>query len=252
MKKITIITIITVITFITVIQMTEVTAQTPLSGAQTKTATLSSTLSEVKGASTEASIVEKEIQNLKEKIATKVAELRKKNLKAIAGSVTEKTKNSFKITASSEDDYQVNTDSDLTKFYLISGSQKKEIKSTDLEKKSYIIVSGPVADKTINANVIYQDEQYLVKAGKVTEVNTDDELIKVLTTDKDNFTLDLVTSTKIQLMDSKTQEVETAKLSKVKEGDTIHFVVKKTGEEKELNRFSAEKILIIPQEYFIK
>ena len=37
----------------------------------------------------------------------------------------------------------------------------------------------------------------------------------------------------------------------IKEGDTIHFVVKKTGTEKN-NTYTAVKILIIPQEYFMK
>jgi hypothetical protein len=46
--------------------------------------------------------------------------------------------------------------------------------------------------------------------------------------------------------------MEKSGFSKIKEGDTVHFVVKKTGEEKELNRYSAQKILVIPQEFFIK
>lgn len=53
------------------------------------------------------------------------------------------------------------------------------------------------------------------------------------------------------MVNIKTLDLERVGFSKVKEGDTVHFVVKKTGEEKN-NSYSAIKILIIPQEYFIK
>ncbi len=39
--------------------------------------------------------------------------------------------------------------------------------------------------------------------------------------------------------------------SKIKEGDTIHYVLKKTGKEREANRYSALRVMVIPQEYFI-
>ncbi|EKE14431.1 MAG: hypothetical protein ACD_12C00509G0001 [uncultured bacterium] len=53
------------------------------------------------------------------------------------------------------------------------------------------------------------------------------------------------------MINIKTLLKETIGFSKLKEGDTVHFVVKKTGTEKN-NEYSAYKILVIPQEYFIK
>lgn len=196
--------------------------------------------------------VGKEIQNLKDKIATKVAELRKKNLKAVAGSITETATGSVKIKTNNDEDYTIKSDDALTKTYVIIGISKKEVKFTDLKKGAYIIASGPLADKVVSANVIYQDEQYLVKAGKITEINKDEFFVKILTSDKDTYTLDIEISTKIQMLDSKTVEVATSGFSKMKEGDTIHFMVKKPGDKKNVNRYPALKILIIPQEYFIK
>ncbi len=140
----------------------------------------------------------------------------------------------------------------MTKFFQVIGATKKEIKQSQIEKGDYIIVTGPVVDKTINANFVYMDDKYLVKNGKITEVDKEAYSIKITTAEKDNFTLDVETSTKQQILNIKTLEVETVGFSKIKEGDTIHFVVIKTGQEKEVNRFPAEKILIIPQEYFIK
>ncbi len=206
----------------------------------------------VKSASSAAVIVDKEIQNFKDKIATKVAELRKKNLKAIAGTITSTAVSSFTIKSNDEIEYTIKVDDTLTKMYVITVGSKKEIKFSDLKKGMYVIASGPLSDKTVSANVIYEDEQYLVKTGKVTEVNTDNNYVKVLTSDKDTYKLDIEVSSKLQILDSKTSEVGTMRFSKIKEGDTIHFTVKKTGTEKEVNRYPALKILIIPQEYFIK
>lgn len=199
-----------------------------------------------------AVVVEKEIQNLKEKIATKVAELRKKNLKAISGVVIDTPTSELKIETQKGDEYIVQIDDTLTKIYQVSGSTKKDLKLNEIKKGAYVIVTGPVTDKTISANVVYKDEQFLIKGGKVTEVDTDEETIKVLTTEKDNYTLDVDKTTKIQLLDSKTLELETIRLPKVKEGDTIHLVTRKTGEEKQKDRYTPLRILIIPQEYFIK
>ena len=200
------------------------------------------------------SVEDREIQNLKEKIATKVAQLREKNNKAVSGIVQEvNPKNGeIKVKTAREEDFKVKIDPDLTKFYQISGNQKKEIKSSDVKKDSYIIVSGIINDKNIEANFIYVDELFLVDSGKVTEVNKDDFFVKLITLDKDNYTLDVERFTKQRILNIKTLELENISTSKMKEGDTIHFVVKKTVSPVEPNRYAAQKILIVPQEYFIK
>jgi len=196
-------------------------------------------------------VEEKQLQQLKDKIATKVAQLREKNNKAIAGIVTEIKDNSIKL-KTDDADIDVKLDDTITKYYQINGSQRKEIKFQDIDKGQYVIISGVVGDRRVDANSIYIDEQYLVRSGKITEVNKDDYYLTVNTVDKDNYTLDIETFTKKQILNIKTLELETVSFSKIKEGDTIHFVVKAINEEKEANRYPAIKILIIPQEYFIK
>ncbi|MBI4004697.1 hypothetical protein HY358_01010 [Candidatus Roizmanbacteria bacterium] len=220
--------------------------------AQTKTASLSASPIVTNVATPTAVLVEKEIQNLKDRIATKVAELRKKNTKAITGVVTDRAGATINMENNDGDQYKVQVDDTLTKLYLISGSTKKEIKLDYIKKGVYLIVTGPIIENNINANFIYQDEQYIALSGKVTEVNSEEESIKVFTTEKENFTFDIEETTKMQLLDPKTLELETIRISKVKEGDTLHFVTKKTGAEKEKNRYTPQRILIIPQEYFIK
>lgn len=194
---------------------------------------------------------EKQIQQLKEKIATKVAELREKNNKAISGSVSEIVSNTIKLKTDDDGEYLVKLDETLTKYYQIIGGQKKEIRGADIKKDSYVVVSGIINDKKIDANFIYIDQPYMVASGKIIEVNKSEFYLKVVTNDKDTLFLDIEDYTKRQIINIKTLSIEQTGFSKIKEGDAIHFVVKKTGNEKD-NRYSAQKILIVPQEYFMK
>ncbi len=214
--------------------------------AQTKTLTPSISVS----VSPTVASVDKDIQNLKEKIANKVSEIRKQNNKAVSGFVVSNDGNTMKINNNGEEN-QVKFDNTLTKYFKILGTQKKEIKADDIKKNDYAIVSGVVADNIINANVVLIDENFLVDSGKIIEINKDSYNIKVLTSDKNTYSLDIETYTKQFIVNIKTLDLERVGFSKIKEGDTVHFVVKKTGEEKN-NNYSAIKILIIPQEYFIK
>lgn len=195
-------------------------------------------------------VVDKDIQQLKNKIANKVSEIRKKNNKAVSGFVVSNDGNKIKINNDGEEN-EVKLDDTLTKYFKIIGAQKKEIKADDISKNDYVIVSGVVSDNIITANVVLVDENFLADSGKIIEVIKDSYSIKVLTSDKNTYSLDFETNTKQFMVNIKTLDLEKVGFSKIKEGDTIHFVVKKTGEEKN-NSYSAVKILIIPQEYFIK
>jgi len=105
---------------------------------------------------------------------------------------------------------------------------------------------------TITANEIYVDEKYLAKVGRVTEIDSVNYTLKLMTPEKENYNLDIESSTKQSILNIKTLDVEKSGFSKIKEGDMIHFVVKKTAYEQKDNSYSAIKILTIPQEFFIK
>ena len=193
-----------------------------------------------------------EAQTLKEKIASKVAELQQKDQRAVSGTITAISDTAIKIKNVEEIIYTAKLDKDLTKIFIIADGDKSEAQITDLKKGDYIIVSGPIDNRSITANSIYKDEQFFIGSGKISEINLSDFYIKALTTEKDTYTLDLETFSKKFMLNTKTLEIEATTLAKIKEGDTIHFVYQKTGEEREKNRYSVQKILIIPQEYFIK
>ena len=190
-------------------------------------------------------------ETLKEKVASKVAELREKNNKAVSGYISEKSDSQVKIKRAGNEEYLVRIDKDLTKFYQIAGTQKKEVNYATFKKDSYILVEGVINEKEVDANALYLDEEFFVASGMVTEVNSDEFYIRVAGNDKENYTLDVETFTKEDMVNIKTLALEKIAFSKIKEGDTIHFIAKQ-GLEKEPNRFPAQRILIIPQEYFIK
>lgn len=196
-------------------------------------------------------VVTREVQNLKDKLATKVAELRKLNHKAVSGVVASISGKTITLTDSSGKSLQVKIDDVLTKAFSISGTTKKEVKPDTIEKGDYIITTGPMVENTVTANTIYIDEQYIVGSGKITEANATDFTLSVMSEDNEKLTIDIENNTKRLLVDSKTLAKETIGFTKIKVGDTVHYVLKKTGTEKIKGRYSAVRIVIIPQEYFV-
>lgn len=195
---------------------------------------------------------DKDIKTFKEKIATKVAQLQQKNNKAISGYVTEINDNRLKIKTENDQIYEIKLDQLLTKYYQIKGDKQSEIKLSDIKKDDYIIISGVQDDKTINANFIFIDESFAVLSGRVIEVNKENYTLKVLTSEHETYLLEVEVTTKQEIINIKTLQIERGGFSKIKEGDIAHFVIKKTVQGDKENRYSAQKILIIPQEYFIK
>lgn len=198
--------------------------------------------------------IDKGAKLLIEKLATKVEETRKKDQKAYVGIITKIENSTITISSVSgadEKKYSIKIDDTLTTLFRIVGTAKKEIKFADLKKGDYVIVTGQMLNDTLEANEVYIDEQYLVKTAKVTELSKSDFYLKVITYDKDEYTLDVQSSTRQFMLNTKTKEIEKSGFSKIKEGDIVHFVVSKTnpGAGKEKNRYDAVRILVVPQEF---
>jgi hypothetical protein len=190
-----------------------------------------------------------DVKNIKEKLASIT---RKKDQRAVAG-YCKIIDNKISLIDSGGLEYAVLFDESLTKVYHIAGSSKKEIKSKDLKQDMYIVVTGPTVDKSVSANEVLVDDVYIVQSGKIIEINKSDYFIKITAQDKEEYTLDIEAGTKQNMVNPKTLEIEKTGFSKIKEGDIVHFAAKKDRSDKNSkNRFAAQKILVIPQEYFIK
>lgn len=207
-----------------------------------------SSSSETKTSSTSAD--SKAVKNLKEKIANKVAEIRKNNSRAVAGRVFNITSDILKIKKIDNEEYEIKLDEALTKYYKISGANQKEIKKEDIKKDDYLISIGLINDKVITANSIFIDQPYIVESGKIIEVDKENYNITILSADKTTYKLSIETTTKQQIINIKTLDIEKIGFSKIIAGDSIHFTAQNVKDENGL--YKAEKILIVPQEYFIK
>lgn len=201
-------------------------------------------------ASPSATVMEKDAQSIEEK-TMKAVEQQMKNSKAVGGVIQSITGNTIKIKTPDGLLFDIKVDDALTKLFNVATGVKKEIKMDALKKDSYIIATGIKNDNTVNANFIYQDEQYVVGSGKISEVNSTDYYVKVVTTESESITLDIESYTKMNLVDIKTLELTRIGFSKMKEGDTVHFVYKKAANPQEANRYSAQRIVVLPQEFFI-
>lgn len=216
-----------------------------VSVSPSRTASPSSSLSPTKSVSDEVNL-------LKEKVANKVAELQKKNNKAAAGFVSSVKDDQIVITDRDDQKHAVKVDQVLTKYYQITGSTKKEIKFENIEKGDYIIISGPMIGDVLTANVIYVDERLDVRSGKVAEVDSDNMKIKVVTKEKETYSVNVAPPAKLWLVDSKSLETSRATIAKIKEGDTVHFVYSYKPDAKDKLSVNALKVVVIPQEYFQK
>lgn len=207
---------------------------------------------EATGSATSA--LDKGAKQLIEKLATKAEETRKKDQKAYVGLITKIDDSIMTVSSVSgadEKKYSIRIDDTLTALFRIVGTTKKEIKKSDLNIGDYVIVTGLMLNDTLEAIEVYIDEQFIVETAKITELSKSDFYLKVITYDKDEYTLDIQSSTRQFMLNAKTKEIEKSGFSKIKEGDTVHFVVSKTnpGESKEKNRYEAVRILVIPQEF---
>ncbi len=229
------------IIFFVMVSMTTVFAQTDKNSSLSATPKQSS-----------ASAQTDDVQKLKEKIAKKVDELSKKDQRAISGVVDSVDKSNFTIIQQNGKPLKVTVDKELTKLYQITGTSKKERNIDDIEKGDFVIVAGPLTGDEVIANVVYIDEEYLVFSGRVVALNATDFTLDIVTIDQEEFTIDVETTTKRLLIDSKTLKSEVIGFSKIKAGDMAHIVVKKTASQTEKNRFTAMRVVILPQEYFIK
>jgi hypothetical protein len=192
-----------------------------------------------------------EVDKLKEKVAETVSELKGNTEKAIGG-VVQSIKGDTLVLRHNDEDRSVSLDDTLTKYYQISGTKTKDLEKSDIEKGDYIFVQGPEISSEITANAIYEDTSYTVISGKITAVDSSNYSISVISLDKVNYTLDIQTKTSQQMLNIKTLELEKIGFSKLKEGDSIHAVIKTNLENPKTTRFDAERVLIIPNEYFMQ
>ena len=191
--------------------------------------------------------LDKNVEQIKENIATMVAELIKKNSLVITGNIITIKDDSLIIKSSDGQNHTLLIDEVTTEFIDNIGKQKN-IEKKDLSENDYLVTFGNLIDTEFSANYIYRQNEYIILSGEITNVNAADFSLEMITPEKDAYTVDIETKTTREIVNIKTIKQEKIGFSKFKIGDKIHIVAYRPKNKQ--NRFSALKILIVPQEYF--
>lgn len=198
------------------------------------------------------STAEAGIKNLRDRIASKVAQLRKRDEQAVSGQIISMTDTELVIESIFGKKETIQLDETLTKYYRFTGSAREEITKTDIKVDQYIVVLGPRSSDKIIANEVFKDELYQIKSGRVTEVNASKSTFKIDTFDKETLSVTVEGTTAIQTLNPSSASITTGSFSRIKEGDTVQVVFRILSITQKLDSVTASRILHIPVAYFAK
>ena len=195
---------------------------------------------------------EEKIQDLKERLATKVAELRQNQKGIVAGRIKDKSDTHFTLVTKKEE-MAVTYSAEDTIVEELALGKRSEKKVSDLTNSIFINVFGLVDSekKTIDAKYNLIKKPLAMLSGIVVEKDTSEATIKVKTNQNELYTFDYEKDTKTTLWTPGEGLVKSG-LSKISESDRIHVLgspVAGSGEEKKI---SAVRILHIPLSTFEK
>lgn len=184
----------------------------------------------------------KQIEDLKDRLATKVAELRQSQRMAAYGTIKSVSISTFTVETKTKD-LKIELTDDIKIFQVLKG-KRTELKTDNLEKGDVVTVFGEY-DSTLEllkAKVVFiQGTSPLRIAGTIKEVNKTDYAITIETADKQTYTIDFETTTKTSVWNGSAQEK--GGFSKFTIGDVIH--VTGSAVAKKENRISAGRILTV-------
>ncbi len=190
---------------------------------------------------TETASKTKQIEDLKERLATKVAELRQTQRRAIAGVI--KTVSVSTITVETKTkDVKIELSDNIKVFQILKGVRTK-LSFESLEKNDPVVVFGQF-DSTLDllkANVIFIQATPLTRVtGIVKEIDKSEFTVTIATSEGISNIIDIETFTKI-FQWTKEQGIAKSGFSKLAVGDTLHVLG--TPFPKKENRLSATRIL---------
>ncbi len=185
----------------------------------------------------------KQIEDLKERLATKVAELADIQRKAVFGTVTSVSLTTI-VLGTETKDVKVEVTDEMKVIQVLKG-KRTTLTPENIEKGDVVTVFGSY-DTTLEllkANVVFLQEAFGEHvAGTVTDINRTAFTLTVTTPEGKAFVVDIEKSTKTTLWDT-AQGVTKGGFTKVNVGDSVHVVG--TPVPKKENRVSASRILDI-------
>ncbi len=181
------------------------------------------------------------LEELKERLATKVAELRTTEKRAMYGVVKSKSITTLVLEMKTKD-LKVELTDEIKIFQYLKG-KRTELTLDNLSKGDAITVYGDY-DTTLDllkaTYILIQATLPMRVSGTIEALNRTDYSLKLKTAEGQTYTIDIETTTKVTRWD-KINKFTKSGFSKMVEGDTIHVVG--TSVPKKENRISGIRIL---------
>lgn len=193
---------------------------------------------------TPKAVVNEQLEELKDRLATKVAELRDIVRRAVSGTVKTVSISSATVETKTKD-IKIELGDDIVVSQMING-KRTELAIDDLAKDDRVTVFGSY-DATLDllkAKAIFIESSRVLEriTGTVADVNREEFTIVVQTPEGTAITVDIEKATKTVVW-TKADGVAKGGFSKILTGDTVHVVG--TLVPKQENRISALRILDI-------
>jgi len=197
------------------------------------------------GAATPTDEKSQQIEDLKDRLATKVAELRQSKRMAAYGTIKSISISTFVVETKTKD-LKIELTDDLKVFQILKG-KRTELGTDNLEKGDIVTVFGEY-DTTLEllqAKVVFIENVAPIQImGLVKETDKKEYTVTVEASDKLSYTVDFETTTKTNLWNG--TALEKGGFSSFVAGDVV-FVTGSIVPKKE-NRISATRITDIPSQ----
>ncbi len=193
-------------------------------------------------ATASTSATTQKIEDLKDRLATKVAQLKTTQRRAISGTVKAISITSFTVETPTRD-LKIELTDDITVIQYLKG-KRTILTLEDIAKGDSVVVFGQF-DTTLDlltARVVFiQGALPEYAAGTVSARDDKEFTLTITTPESQTFTIDIEKTTKTLLWDKEKKELVKSSFSKITNGSTIHvmgFAVPKMEQ-----RISADRIL---------
>ena len=181
-----------------------------------------------------------QIESLKERLATKVAELRQTQSKAVFGTVKSISVSTLVIETKTKD-VKIDLTDDIKVAQILKGVRTK-LTIENVKKGDEVTIFGTY-DSTLDllkAKYIFIQNKPLERVtGVVTDINRDDFTLTIQTTEERSIVIDIETTSRTVRWDG--TSIVKSGFSKIAIGDTLH--IQGTAVPKKENRYSAIRIL---------
>lgn len=188
--------------------------------------------------------VEQQIDELKDKIASRVAQLKLVEKRGVIGTVTDTSDTQITLTDVKGDTRFIDVD-ELTKFIPLS-STTTSFGISDIKKGDTLGVLGLYnkQSRRILARAIYQEDLPKMIHGYIAKIDSDNYVLSVAADNNDQFEVSVDTTTKTLSYDKMSQNLVRSGFSRLKEEEKIFTTG--ASDPKNSKLISADSIIVFP------